>query len=187
MTRRAAARNAPRIIAGRWKGRTLQVPRGARPTSSRAREALFDVLQGVIGDARVLDLYAGSGALGLEALSRGASRAVFVEKDSRALEANLAALGADPGEFDVVRKNVREAVATLMLRGDEFDLVFADPPYLAEAAVPERVAGLLAPSGTFILQTDSDAAPKPPRGLVAAERRAYGRNVFWLFEARKTA
>lgn len=182
-----SAGKRPRIIAGRWKGRILQVPASARPTSSRAREALFDVLQGVIGGARILDLYAGSGAVGLEALSRGASRAVFVEKDSRALEGNLVALGAEPGEFEVVRRDVREAVATLLLRDEEFDLVFADPPYLAEAAVPARVAELLAPSGILILQTDSDAAPKPPSGLVAAERRAYGRNVFWLFEARKTA
>ena len=179
-----SARNRPRILAGRWKGRVLQVPRTARPTSSRAREALFDVLQGVIGGARVLDLFAGSGAVGLEALSRGASRAVFVEKDSRALEANLAAVGAEAAECDVIRRDVRDAVAALLLRGEQFDLVFADPPYEDEPALPARVAGLLAPSGTLIVQADSNAAPQPPRGLVAAERRAYGRNVFWLFEGK---
>ncbi|HMA16879.1 MAG TPA: RsmD family RNA methyltransferase, partial [Thermoanaerobaculia bacterium] len=64
--------SAPRVLSGRWKGRPLKVPRGARPTSSRAREALFDILQDVIPGIRVLDLFAGSGAVGLEALSRGA-------------------------------------------------------------------------------------------------------------------
>ena len=176
----------PRIIAGRWKGRVLQVPGAARPTSSRAREALFDVLQSSIAGARVLDLFAGSGAVGLEALSRGASKAMFVETDVRALEANLAAIGAEARQFELLRTDARDAVTSLVGRGERFDLVFADPPYAIERALPPRIAELLAPDGTLVVQTDANASPGAPHGLLPTERRAYGRNVFSFF-GRKTA
>ena len=127
-----------RVVAGAFKGRRLAAPRGTRtrPTADRVREALFSMLGDVEG-ARVLDLYAGSGALGIEALSRGAGSAVFVERDPHALaaiERNLAAIGA---EATVVRQDVLRFLA----RADgAFDLVFCDPPYDSAA----RVAGLLA-------------------------------------------
>jgi 16S rRNA (guanine966-N2)-methyltransferase len=171
----------PRIIAGRWKGRVLQVPKAARPTSSRAREALFDVLQSSIADARVLDLFAGSGAIGLEALSRGASKAVFVEKNVQAIEANLRAFGAEAGRFELLRADAQDAVVSLLSRGEEFDVVFADPPYAVWGSVPARISELVAPGGTLVVQSDSDTSPAPPRGLVETERRAYGRNVFRFF------
>jgi 16S rRNA (guanine966-N2)-methyltransferase len=177
----------PRILSGRWKGRVLQVPKSARPTSSRGREALFDVLQDSIPGARVLDLYAGSGAVGLEALSRGAAKAVFVETDVQALEANLVAVGAARDEFDVVRSEARDAVASLLRCGETFHLVFADPPYAAEqSALPARMSELLVPDGTLVVQTDSRAALGVPRGLSVDDRRGYGRNVFW-FLTRKMA
>jgi 16S rRNA (guanine(966)-N(2))-methyltransferase RsmD len=179
---RRSAGSRPRILAGRWKGRSLQVPRDARPTSGRAREALFDVLQDSIPESRVLDLFAGSGAVGLEALSRGASATVFVEKDSRALERNLATLGAHRGEFEVVREDVRAAAGALARRGDRFDLVFADPPYALKTALVRPIASLLAPGGRLVVQTDSEAAPPELPGLALEKRRAYGRNVFWFFE-----
>jgi 16S rRNA (guanine966-N2)-methyltransferase len=171
----------PRIIAGRWKGRVLQVPRAARPTSSRAREALFDVLQSSIAGARVLDLFAGSGAVGLEALSRGASKAVFVEKDVQAIEANVARLDVAAGALEILRQDAADAVGSLLRRAEEFDVVFADPPYAVGGTVPARIAELIAPGGTLVVQSDSDASPAAPRGLVATGRRAYGRNVFWFF------
>jgi 16S rRNA (guanine966-N2)-methyltransferase len=174
----------PRVIAGRWKGRVLQVPKAARPTSSRAREALFDVLQSSIVGARVLDLFAGSGAVGLEALSRGASKAVFVERNVQAIEANLLALGAEPGRFELLRADAKDAVGSLQRRGEEFDVVFADPPYGVGGAVPARIAELVAPGGTLVVQSDSDASPAAPRGLAATGRRAYGRNVFWFFGSK---
>jgi 16S rRNA (guanine(966)-N(2))-methyltransferase RsmD len=177
-----SAGSRPRILAGRWKGRSLQVPRDARPTSGRAREALFDVLQDSIPESRVLDLFAGSGAVGLEALSRGASTTVFVEKDSRALEKNLAMLGARRGEFEVVHEDARAAAGALARRGDQFDLVFADPPYALKAALVRPIASLLAPGGRLVVQTDSEAAPPELSGLALEKRRAYGRNVFWFFE-----
>ena len=127
-----------RIVAGTFKGRRLAAPRGARtrPTADRVREALFAML-GDVGGARVLDLYAGSGALGIEALSRGADSAVFVERDAQALAAIERNLGAVGAEATVVRQDVLRFLA----RADgAFDLVFCDPPYDSAA----RVAGPLA-------------------------------------------
>jgi len=120
-----------RIIAGEWRGRRLQAPpgQGTRPTSDRTRETLFSMLASRIGSfegLRVADLYAGSGALGLEALSRGAAHATFVESDARAqtvIKANLAKLGL------VERAHVIGGSALKLPRSDAFDLVLADPPY----------------------------------------------------------
>lgn len=173
-----------RILAGKWKGRRLDVPAGARPTSGRAREALFDILQAAIPGSRVLDLFAGSGAVGLEALSRGAVRAVFVEKDAGDVSANLARLGAGDAEAFVVAEDAGQAAASLARRGEEFDFVFADPPYaLGETALSRSVVALLAPGGRLIVQTDSAEKPPTLPGVSPAGRRAYGRNVFWFFEA----
>ncbi|MFO7191692.1 MULTISPECIES: 16S rRNA (guanine(966)-N(2))-methyltransferase RsmD [Thermocrispum] len=119
-----------RIVAGRAGGRRLRVPaRGTRPTSERIRAALFNALEaaGEVAGARVLDLYAGSGALGLEALSRGAADAVFVESDRRAVEvlrANVRALGLGGSVRHGTVRQVLEAAAA-----EPFDLVVADPPY----------------------------------------------------------
>jgi 16S rRNA (guanine966-N2)-methyltransferase len=127
-----------RVVAGEFRGRRLAAPRGARtrPTADRVREALFSMLGDVTG-ARVLDLYAGSGALGIEAMSRGAESAVFVERDARAaavIERNLTSLGLDQ---EVLRQ---DAVRFLARSTGMFDLVFCDPPYDAAS----RLAGPLA-------------------------------------------
>ncbi|HYP48820.1 MAG TPA: 16S rRNA (guanine(966)-N(2))-methyltransferase RsmD, partial [Thermoleophilaceae bacterium] len=116
-----------RVVAGAFKGRRLQAPKGerTRPTADRVREALFSVL-GDIGGLRVLDLFAGSGALGIEALSRGASGATFVESDARALAVirrNLELVGAE-GTLER-----RDALRYLARAEGAFDLVFCDPPY----------------------------------------------------------
>ena len=130
-----------RVVAGEFKGRRLVAPRGrrTRPTADRVREALFSMLGDVSG-ARVLDLYAGSGALGIEALSRGAESAVFVERDRAALAAlarNLEATGA-PGE---VR---RQDVARFLARQEgTVDLVFCDPPYDGAPAIAATLAAAL--------------------------------------------
>jgi 16S rRNA (guanine966-N2)-methyltransferase len=130
-----------RVVAGTFKGRRLAAPRGrrTRPTADRVREALFSML-GDVGGARVLDLYAGSGALGIEALSRGADSAVFVERDAQAvaaIERNLAAVGV---EANVVRQDV----ARFLARADgAFDLVFCDPPY-------DSAAGLAGPLAEYL-------------------------------------
>ena len=179
---------AVRIGAGRWKGRLLEVPQGARPTSSRAREALFDILQERVAGSRVLELYAGSGAVGLEALSRGAARSVLVEPSASALERNLGRLAPEAGTFELLCREAAAAVSELLRRGERFDIVFADPPYASGLSpdVAPGVARLLAEGGTFVLQGDVGRDPLPA-GLTLADRRAYGRNVLRFFEADRGA
>jgi 16S rRNA (guanine966-N2)-methyltransferase len=163
-----------RVVAGEFKGRRLQAPRGARtrPTADRVREALFSMLGDVSG-ARVLDLYAGSGALGIEALSRGAESAVFVERDRAALaalERNLEATGA--------RGQVRrQDVARFLARSEgTFDLVFCDPPYDGAPAIAEGLAKAL-PAMTVQearIVTESDKRNPLLLPLPLVVERAYG-------------
>lgn len=148
-----------RIIAGEWRGRPLEAPpgQGTRPTADRVRETLFSMLTSRLGsfqDLRIADLFAGSGALGLEALSRGAAFAAFVEKDSAAAAAirrNAQLLGA--GE----RIRILGGSALALPLSEPFDLVFADPPYAngSGTAVAEAVerAGWLAPGGWMSVET----------------------------------
>jgi 16S rRNA (guanine966-N2)-methyltransferase len=146
-----------RVIAGAFKGRTLHAPRGqrTRPTADRVREALFSML-GPLDGARVLDLFAGSGALAIEALSRGAAEAVLVESDPRAvaaIERNLEPLGA---AAEVRRRDV---LAYLRDSAEgPFDLVFADPPYDAASRLAphlsRRLPGLLADDGRIVIESD---------------------------------
>ena len=173
-----------RIIAGLAKGRRISAPPGedVRPTADRVREALFSSLQPLLPGARVLDLYAGSGALGLEAVSRGAAHATLVERDRRTLavlSANVEAVGL-PGVV-VLPHDVGAALAGV-LPGTPFDLALADPPYRTPAAEIDRllVALLahLAPGATVVVErARRDPAPSWPAGLVATEPRAYGATV----------
>ncbi|MFC4335659.1 16S rRNA (guanine(966)-N(2))-methyltransferase RsmD [Salininema proteolyticum] len=179
-----------RIIAGTAKGRRLRTPAGdrTRPTSDRVREALFSALApgGDLEDLRVLDLYAGSGAVGLEALSRGAARAVFVE--SHAPTAKLIRQNADDLGFGD-RVQVERASATTFAAaaaGEKFDIVFADPPY----DVPdETVAALLADlaaNGWLALDADlvverggKHSTVEWPEGVSPRRHRKYGSTTLW--------
>jgi 16S rRNA (guanine966-N2)-methyltransferase len=163
-----------RVVAGSFKGRRLAAPRGTctRPTADRVREALFSML-GDVEDARVLDLYAGSGALGIEALSRGASVAVFVERDARAvaaIERNLAAVGA---EAQVMRQDVPRFLA-----GAEgpFDLVFCDPPYDSASrlagTLAERLPAVTTPDARIVTESDKRNPLELPFPLIT--ERTYG-------------
>ncbi|HEX2233262.1 MAG TPA: 16S rRNA (guanine(966)-N(2))-methyltransferase RsmD [Thermoleophilaceae bacterium] len=163
-----------RVVAGAFKGRPLQAPRGTRtrPTADRVREALFSILGDVSG-ARVLDLYAGSGALGIEALSRGAASAEFVDKDPRAVAAirrNLEAVGADG------RVRRRDAIGFLAAAEGRYDLVLIDPPY--DSA--ERIAGPLAERLPAVLVqgarvvTESDKRRPLELPLPLLRERIYG-------------
>jgi 16S rRNA (guanine966-N2)-methyltransferase len=175
-----------RVLAGRWKGRRLGANASARPTSSRARAALFDVLGDCIAGAHVLDLFAGSGAVGIEAVSRGASSAVLVEPEAAVLLATAGRLGAAPPELRVLAADARSAVGSLVRSGVRFDLVFADPPY-AEPIDPGLLAAipsLLEPDGRFVLQQDEKRPDLEVPGLRLVERRVYGRNVFLFFGMR---
>jgi 16S rRNA (guanine966-N2)-methyltransferase len=181
-----------RIVAGSAKGvRLASVPRGVRPVSDMAREGLFSSLGSAVEGARVLDLYAGTGAMGIEALSRGAERAVLVERNRLALRAireNLERTRlAD-------RADVRQGDVTRMLMGDDkfggpFDLVLADPPYAAAAAeIARLIAGLdrgwLASDGwTVALTRPKEAAESNlPVHWHAARRLSYGDTLVRIFQ-----
>lgn len=183
-----------RITGGELRSRRLVAPRSTatRPTQDRVREALFSILtsQGVFeGPApRALDLYAGTGALGLEALSRGASHAVFVEKARdalRALDENVHAL-AVTAQATVLRVAVDRALfdAPRLRAAGPFDLVFLDPPYasLAEtvALLPALVA-LLAPNATVVLEHASADTPGEVVGLSLEDSRVYGDTALSLY------
>jgi 16S rRNA (guanine966-N2)-methyltransferase len=178
-----------RIVAGAARGRRLTVPRGdgTRPTSDRVREALFSSLESALGSLaglRVLDLYAGSGALGLEALSRGAAHATLVEADPaavRAIRANIAAVGTDRAE--VVAARVERVVSTPP--AEPFDLVLADPPYGLPghgltAVLTSLADGWLTPGALVVVERPirGDSVDWPP-GLVGERHRRYGETVLW--------
>ena len=175
-----------RVLAGRWKGRRLEAGSAARPTSAKARQALFNILGARIAGARVLDLYAGSGAVGIEAVSRGAASAVLVETDGMPLRRSLDRIGAGEGELRVVAASVAAAVAALERAGERFDLVFADPPYAPEPdpAVLEAAARLLRGGGDLVLQRDKGTTAPHLPGVALDERREYGRNVFFFYGMR---
>jgi len=170
-----------RIIAGEWRGRKLVAPPGSdtRPTADRTRETLFSMLASRLGSfegLRVADLYAGSGALGLEALSRGAAHATFVENDRtalKAIEANATALGA------AGRVTARAMSAASLPASEPFDLVFADPPYTpgSGSASAEAVAksGWLAPNGWMAVETERKEIVTPPDGWEIDAERDVGR------------
>jgi len=171
-----------RIIAGAWRGRAIEAPRGTatRPTSDRAREGLFSMLASRLGSfegLEVADLFAGTGALGLEALSRGAARCTFVETDRAALATlrrNIDRLGA--GERAEIRAQSVEHVSLAPC-----DLIFLDPPYGAGLAQPalERAAAWLAPGGWISLEAHGEA-PAPPVGLAAIVERRFGKATLTL-------
>lgn len=170
-----------RIIAGEWRGRKLVAPQGmtTRPTADRTRETLFSMLASRLGSfdgLRVADLYAGSGALGLEALSRGAASATFVETEraaTKAIEANVASLGAGG------RAMVRPMSAAALPSSEPFDIVFADPPYVpgsgSTAAAAVAKAGWLAEGGWMAVETRRGDAVSPPPGWEVDAERDVGR------------
>jgi 16S rRNA (guanine966-N2)-methyltransferase len=170
-----------RIVAGAAKGRRLIAPKGddVRPTADRVKEALFSSLQPLVPGARVLDLYAGAGGLGLEALSRGAEQVTFVERAN----ASLTALRRNIETVGLAGTTVVAGEAARALRGDvpggPFDLVFADPPYrLPKAELADLLAdivGHLAPGATLVVERSArDGAPPWPPELSPGDPRRYG-------------
>lgn len=183
-----------RLVAGRAGGRRLVVPEGevTRPTSERVREAMFSTLTSLLGPLDglvVLDLFAGSGALGLEALSRGAARATFVERDRRALAAlrrNVASTGLHGAE--IRGTDVERAVRTPPVGGDRgrVGLVLADPPYsYAAESLVAVLAGLaehgwLGEGAVLVVERAArEEEPSWPADLVVLRSRRYGETVLW--------
>lgn len=149
-----------RVIGGHGRGRRLKTPAGdkTRPTGARVRQTLFDILAPEIGGARFLDLCAGGGGVGLEALSRGASRVVLVDRSAGAVEAiraNAAAMASLGGQVDVFRQEAVTAAAGLAASGHRFDVIFIDPPYESDLYLPllEAAAnGLLDEGGVAVAE-----------------------------------
>ena len=176
-----------RIVAGSRKGHRISAPRGVvtRPTGDRVRESAFQLI-GPIEGARVLDLFAGSGALGLEALSRGASRAVFVERERdacRVITQNLEKLRLTTAT--VLCRDVLDVLREEQARGRRYDLVLADAPYedwdRYAPALGELLPDLLEPSGVLVVETDERVEPELPLDLVTTRR--YGSARISLFRA----
>jgi 16S rRNA (guanine(966)-N(2))-methyltransferase RsmD len=168
-----------RVVAGRYGGRTLKAPRGreVRPTADRVREALFSIL-GPLDGLAALDLFAGTGALGIEALSRGAASCVFVDVDTRPVEANLAALGIDA--------EVRRGRALSALNpADHYDLVLLDPPYRDAARLgaelTEALPGVLSSSARVV--SESDRRHPLELGLPLSDERRYGDTLIRIHTA----
>jgi 16S rRNA (guanine966-N2)-methyltransferase len=176
-----------RVIAGRLGGRRLSAPRGrtTRPTSDRVREALFSML-GELDGASVLDLFAGTGALGIEALSRGAARALFVEREAAAvtvLKRNLEQLELALPEAQIRVGDALAALRTARGAGETYDLVFVDPPY-SQARELERglsalLPVLLAPDARVVVESDRRAPAELP--LDVAQCKRYGDTTITIY------
>jgi 16S rRNA (guanine966-N2)-methyltransferase len=183
---RRARRSAMRIVGGQFKGRAIAAPTGrdTRPTSDRTREAVFNILEHAdwspgLDGRRVLDLFAGAGGLGLEAMSRGAAFALFVETDAAARGAirdNIEALGLF-GTTRIHRRDATDLGVKPAGVGEPFDLVFLDPPYhkgLAERALSRlRSGGWITDDALIVLECASDETP-PHDGFALLDERSYG-------------
>jgi len=181
-----------RIVAGSAKGRALAGPKTTskhiRPTADRVRETIFNVLGQWLEEQKVLDLYAGTGALGLESVSRGAPKAVLVDSDREALalcRTNTDTLGFGD-RVEILAQPVARALEVLGRRGDKFQLIFADPPYAARVVetVLEGIARskVLAPGGTVVVEHDKrEAAPESHEGFERVDQRRFGDTLVSLF------
>jgi 16S rRNA (guanine966-N2)-methyltransferase len=183
-----------RVLAGAFKGRRLVTPRGAttRPTADQVRLALLDALAPRLPHARVLDLFAGAGGVGLEALSRGAAHATFVERDARAVAAlatNVEGLGVED-RARVLRVDVARGLGRLAAESERFDVVFLDPPYngdLAEGTLAALGGGaIMAPGACVVAQHFTKRAPARAYGVLAAFRtRRFGETTLTFFRAEE--
>lgn len=179
-----------RIVGGIWRGRKLAEPTGravTRPTTDRVREACASIAisaldEGIEG-ARVLDAFGGSGALGIELLSRGATHATFFDSDRRAaalIRRNLETLGAERGSWTVVTADVLAAAARGRVPGGPFDVVLIDPPYALGPAPAEQLLealadrGLIAPGAVVLSERASERAGAAPRGFACVKSKRYG-------------
>ena len=166
-----------RIISGKFGGRTIQSPEGklTHPMSDRVRGSLFNIIGDEMIDAAVLDIFAGTGSLGIESISRGAKSVTFVERDrlaSKILEENIKSLGID----DKIT-TVRIGASTWIDKnqGNIYDVIFADPPYNnLQLSTVRRLGGLLKPNGLMVLSYPGTGEVPPVDGIVVVDNRSYG-------------
>ena len=169
-----------RIIAGEYRSRPLTAPKGTntRPTLDQTREALFNILQGRVEGTRFLDLYAGSGAVALEAVSRGAASAVLCDQAHAAcacIRENIRKLGCE-SKTRLMEMPDQRAVAMLAREGAQFDLIYLDPPYamdLTPVLAALKESDLLAPDGLIIAEHDASTEITPPEGWRLTRRKVY--------------
>jgi 16S rRNA (guanine(966)-N(2))-methyltransferase RsmD len=179
-----------RIIGGEYRSRIIDMPKGAqiRPTQDRVREAVFNVLADVHGK-RVLDLFAGSGAYGLEAISRGAGHATFVENNSRCLEtikSNIESLRVPEAKCAVLRSSAYMALSRLENDGERFDLIFIDPPYHKDMAKKclryIDYYDILSPLGLIVAEHfRTDSLEDEFNTIIPEKERRYGDTVITIF------
>ena len=179
-----------RVIAGTFKGRRLKAPawEGLRPTSDKLRETLFNILAPRVPGARVLDGYAGTGAVGIEALSRGAASVLFVEQDRRAvalIRANLAACGVEQGY--TIESGEIVAVLRRLPAGAGVDLILLDPPYDIDNTreLLEAAAGCLAPGGLVVLERATRRDPEVPVSLTRVRDVKSGDSTLTFLETTR--
>ena len=179
-----------RIISGSLKGRRLETPAGVvtRPTADRVREAVFSILYGKTAGARVLDLFSGSGALALEALSRGAENAVSIDSDPAAIAVirrNIVHCGVED-RMTAIRWDIRAGLDCLSRHTSRYSLVFMDPPYasdLAGTAIAHlRAIGCVAPGATLVVEHGLQSTPEAIDGFCTLnDRRRYGKTLVSIF------
>lgn len=176
-----------RIISGKYGGRKIEAPdnRRTHPMSERIRNALFNSIASEIADAEVLDVFAGTGAVGLEALSRGARRVTFIERDrvaQKILAGNIAQLGAEENTT-IIRTTVHNWVETASPQ--LFDIIFADPPYHdTQFSTVSKLFGLLKPGGLMVLSHPGRGEIPTKTGVVVVDNRSYG-NAYLTFYRRE--
>jgi len=175
-----------RVISGTARRISLVAPEGlaTRPTSDRAKESLFNILGDRVRGARVLDIFCGSGAIGIEALSRGAREAVFVDSATHAIKAVKQNLAKTKLTAEIIHAAMESAIPRLAAEKRQFDIIFADPPYDTEVLVKALAlvseAEILAEGGVLIAEADSRAQIM---GFTPTDTRTYGRTQFLFFEA----
>jgi 16S rRNA (guanine966-N2)-methyltransferase len=183
-----------KIIGGQFKGRNFYMPSGIRPTQSIARKALFDILGQDMQGLVWLDLFAGSGAVGLEAISRGAAKAVMVEKDPKCVEVirgNIDLLSIGPNEsgampYDIIQTDAFAAIKAFGRQDKKFDIIFIDPPYgrgLAKKAL-KTLGGydILQPNCTVVVQHEKgETLPEKQGRFLTFRQKKYGSTVFSIY------
>ena len=182
-----------RIIAGEMRSRKLKAPEGmdTRPTADRVKEALFSILQSRLYGARVLDLYGGSGALALEAISRGAASAVIADQSAKAcavIQENIDSLNVQD-RARLLRMKDTQALKALNAQGEAFDLIFLDPPYRMDTAPACELIlqyGLLASGGTLVIEHSREKRPALPEPFELTDHREYGAAGLSFYALQKT-
>jgi len=185
----------PRVVTGRFRGAVLQAPEGdkTRPTTDKVKEALFSIIQAYVPDSEFLDLFAGSGQIGIEALSRGAKRVALVERSGQAasvIAKNLSKIRMDDSdEIRLHKKSVAQALELMGQGGERFDIIFMDPPYkdvplrLEEATKIISDFGMLKEEGMLIVEHDKDCdIPEELNGLKRVRSCSYGITVITFFK-----